>query len=323
MRIGLTYDLKSDWMARGLNAEEAAEFDSEATIDALRGALVELGHEVDPIGNLHALTPRLVAGATWELVWNIAEGYHGIGREAQVPCLLDAHQLPYVFSDPLVCTLTLHKGMTKRVLRDLGIPTPDFAIVHEIDDVAAVDLPFPLFCKPVAEGTSKGVDRDSKIVDRDGLRSSCARLLETFRQPVLVERFLPGREVTVGIVGTGSAARAVAVLEVVLLPGADSDIYTQRNKEECESLVRYQLATDAVADEAAELALRTWRALDARDGGRVDLRQDASGRMAVIEINPLPGLHPTHSDLPIMASLAGVTYLELIASILDSALARI
>ncbi|MFO1054898.1 MAG: D-alanine--D-alanine ligase [Planctomycetota bacterium] len=323
MNIGLTYDLKKDWMARGLSAEEAAEFDSEETVESIAGALRELGHRTERIGNLHALMPRLVEGARWDLVWNIAEGYRGIGRESQVPCLLDAHEIPYVFSDPLVCALTLHKAMTKRVIRDLGLPTPDFALVETLADVERVGLLYPLFAKPVAEGTSKGVDRNSKIKNRDELRATCARLLTMFRQPVLVERFLPGREVTVGITGSGDDARVVAVLEVFLLSGADSEIYTQRNKEECESLVRYELASDAVADEAAALALATWRGLGARDGGRVDLRQDPSGRMAVIEVNPLPGLHPTHSDLPIMSTLAGVDYVTLIGRILDSACRRL
>lgn len=323
MRIGLTYDLKLDWMARGLSAEEAAEFDSQETVDALAAAIAEHGHEVEPIGNLHALLPRLVAGARWDLVWNIAEGYRGIGREAQVPCVLDAHEIPYTFSDPLVCALTLHKAVTKRVLRDLGLPTPEFLLVETIDDLAKLRLEYPLFAKPVAEGTSKGVDRTSKITSPAQLRATCERLLALFRQPVLVERFLPGREVTVGIVGTGDASRVVAVLEVILLAGADAEVYTQRNKEECEALVRYELATGAFADEAKLLALAAWRGIGARDGGRVDLRCDPSGRLSVIEINPLPGLHPTHSDLPIMATLAGVGYHELIGAILDSALQRV
>ena len=323
MKIGLTYDLKADWMARGLSAEEAAEFDSQETIDSLCDALRAHGHAPEPIGNLHALMPKLASGARWDLVWNIAEGYRGIGREAQVPCLLDAHDIPYVFSDPLVCALTLHKGVTKRVLRDLGLPTPDFVLVDKLDDVDAVELPFPLFAKPVAEGTSKGVDRFSKITDRAALRSTCARLLAMFRQPVLVERFLPGREVTVGIVGSGQDARVVAVMEVILQKGADAEVYTQRNKEECESLVRYELATGAFATDAGELALAAWRGIGCRDGGRVDLRQDPAGRMSVIELNPLPGLHPTHSDLPIMATLAGTDYVTLIGWILDSAIRRL
>ncbi len=322
MKIGLTYDLRDDWLARGHSLEEVAEFDSPATVDAIESAIVELGHAPDRIGNLHALLPRLCAGDRWDLVWNIAEGMHGIGRESQVPALLDAHGIPYTFSDPLVCALTLHKAMAKRVLRDLGVPTPAFALVERVADAARVELPFPLFAKPVAEGTSKGVHADSRVDDRAGLERICAKLLANHRQPVLVERFLPGREFTVGVIGTGEHARAVAVLEVVLLAGADAGVYTQRNKEDCESLVEYRLAHGPLAGEAEALALTAWRGIGCRDGGRVDVRQADGGRLEVLELNPLPGLHPTHSDLPIMAGLAGIAYRDLIGQILDSAKRR-
>src|SRR5690606_19969738 len=228
------------------------------------------------------------------------------------------HRIRYVFSDPLVCALTLHKAVCKRVLRDLGLPTPDFRLVERQADVAAIDLPFPLFAKPVAEGTSKGVDADSKVIDRAGLAAVCDRLLATHRQPVLVEGFLPGREFTVGIVGSAADAEAIAVLEVELLDGADREVYTQRNKEDCEELVRYHLADGPIASEAKALALAAWAGIGCRDGGRVDLRQGPDGRLQVLELNPLPGLHPTHSDLPIMARLAGIGYVELIGRILHS-----
>ncbi|MBK8976227.1 MAG: D-alanine--D-alanine ligase [Planctomycetes bacterium] len=323
MKVGLCYDLRDDWLALGHSLEDVAEFDSPGTIDALCLALAALGHETDRIGNVHALMRRLVAGERWDIVWNIAEGMHGIGRESQVPCLLDAHRIGYVFSDPLVCALTLHKAMAKRVLRDLGVPTPDFAVVERLDDVERVHLPFPLFAKPLAEGTSKGIHADSRITDREQLARVCERLLATFKQPVLVERFLPGRELTVGIVGTGARAEAIAALDFVLLEGADPAVYTQRNKEECESLVRYHLGDGPLAAEAKDLALRAWVALGCRDGGRVDVRQAADGRLQVMEINPLPGLHPTHSDLPIMCTLAGIEYLELIRRIFESAVRRL
>jgi D-alanine-D-alanine ligase len=322
MKIGLTYDLKSDWMARGLSAEDAAEFDSEETVEAIANAIRARGHEVDRIGNLFALMPRLCAGERWDLVWNFAEGWQGIGRESQVPCLLEAHDIPFVFSDPLVCALTLHKAMCKRVVRDLGLPTPRFLVVDSVAQLRDLDLSYPLFAKPLAEGTSKGVDRNSKIVDADALAQVTARLLDRFGQSVLIEEYLPGREVTVGIVGTGTAARAVAVLEVVLLAGADAEVYTQRNKDECESLVQYRLAGGEFAREAEALALAVWRGIGARDGGRVDLRVDARGALSVIEVNPLPGMHPTHSDLPIMATLAGMSFDALVGAILDSALSR-
>jgi D-alanine-D-alanine ligase len=323
MRIGFTYDLRDHYLAAGYGAEETAEFDSIETIEAIAGALQRLGHEVDRIGTVRQLAQRLVAGERWDIVFNVAEGLTGVGREAQVPALLDAYGIPYSFSDPLVMALTLHKGMAKRVVRDCGVPTAPFAVVETMADLAAVDLPFPLFCKPIAEGTGKGVTAASRVGSVSALRRLCRQLLDRYRQPVLIETFLPGRVFTVGVVGTGAAAEAVAVMEVVLTARAEAIAYSYVNKEECESRVVYRLADDAEAAAAAAVAIAAWRALGCRDGGRVDMRQDAAGRPMFLEVNPLAGLHPTHSDLPIMCTLAGIPYDRLIGRIVDSALRRV
>jgi D-alanine-D-alanine ligase len=322
MRVGLTYDLRDHYLAAGHSAEETAEFDSVETIEALAGALAGLGLSVDRIGTVRQLAQRLVAGDRWELVFNVAEGLKGVGREAQVPALLDAYDIPYTFSDPLVMALTLHKGMAKRVVRDSGVPTAPFAVVESLADIDAIDLPFPLFAKPIAEGTGKGVTPASRVTTAAGLRKICRQLLGRFRQPVLVETFLPGREFTVGIIGTGRPAEPVAVMEVALNERAEAGVYSYVNKEECESRVIYRLADDAEARAAGDVALAAWRALGCRDGGRVDLRSDAQGRPMFLEVNPLAGLHPTHSDLPIMCTLAGMSYETLIGRIVESARRR-
>jgi len=323
VKIGITYDLRDDYIAEGYTEEETAEFDHPRTIAAIEETLRDLGYETDRIGHLRALTRRLVAGDRWDLVFNIAEGLRGVGREAQVPALLDAWEIPYTFSDPLVLSLTLHKGLTKRVIRDLGIPTPDFAVVETPEEIAAVALPFPLFAKPVAEGTGKGVTAASKIADPAGLDRVCRALLAVFRQPVLVETFLPGREFTVGIIGTGAAAFAPAVMEVHLTKKAEKEVYSYANKEDWHGRIEYSLAADSMARAAAETALAVWRGLGCRDGGRIDLRADSEGTPNFIEVNPLAGLRPEHSDLPILCELAGMPYREMLAGIMRSALRRI
>ncbi len=325
MKVGLTYDLRDDYRALGFSEEETAEFDRVSTIEALEGALRRLGHETDRIGHVKALTRRLALGDRWDLVFNIAEGMYGIGREAQVPALLDAHAIPYTFSDPLVLSLTLHKGLTKRVLRDAGLPTPDFHEVHAPRDIDAVDLPFPLFCKPLGEGTGKGIDGASLVRTPAELRATCERLLATFRQPVLVETYLPGRELTTGITGTGAAARVVGTMEVILNDRAEPGAYTYANKDQYEERVTYRLVTpdDPVVREAEAISLAAWRLLGCRDGGRLDLRCDAAGRPQLMELNPLAGLHPEHSDLPILGTLVGLPFDELIGRIVESAAARV
>jgi D-alanine-D-alanine ligase len=323
MRIGITYDLRVEYLAAGFSEEEAAEFDREDTIAAIEQALEDLGHEVDRIGNVKNLTSRLVAGERWDMVFNIAEGLEGFGREAQVPALLDAFHIPYTFSDPLVLSITLHKAMTKRVVRDLGIPTPDFFVVEQASDLEKIDLPIPLFAKPVAEGTSKGITAASKITSQSQLVSTCMHLLLTYNQPVLVETFLPGREFTVGILGTGDDAAVLGVMEVILREHAEPGVYSFQNKEQYEELVEYGLATDVTAAKAGEIALAVWRGIGCRDAGRVDIRLDMDGIPNFMEVNPLAGLHPHHSDLCIIARMKGMPYRTLIEAIMRSAMSRV
>ena len=322
LRIGLCYDLKSDYLAAGFAPHEVMEFDEEATVAGIEEALRGLGHRVERVGRGTELARRLAAGERWDLVFNIAEGLRGRSREAQVPAVCEMFEQPYTFSDPLTCAVTLDKPLAKRLMRDNGLPTPPFAVVEREEDAEAVPLEPPLFAKPAAEGSSKGIDGRNRISSRDELRETCAALLKTFRQPVLVERYLPGREMTVGIVGNGDEARVVGVMEVVFKDGMDGD-YTDVNKAEFEHRVEYRLLDgDALGMRAREVALAAYRALSCRDAGRVDLRCDENGEPCFLEVNPLPGLHPVNSDLPILSGLAGISYAQLLGSIVDAACRR-
>jgi D-alanine-D-alanine ligase len=322
LKIGLTYDLRDDYLKEGYSLEETAEFDLPDTIQAIEKVILDNGFDADRIGNIKALTRRLVAGDKWDLVFNIAEGMYGFGRESQVPAILEAYNIPYTFSDPLGHAISLQKGTTKHILRDLGVPTPDFAVVNNIKDIDSVNLPFPLFAKPIAEGTGKGITSTSKITNRKNLQKVCKQLLETFKQPVLIETYLPGREFTVGIVGTGQEARALGVLEIILRPDAEKNAYSYENKEHYEKLVQYVLVNDDEARQAMETSLMAWRGLDLKDAGRIDLRSDANGVPHFMEVNSLAGLNPVRSDLPILCSKIGMSYHELISAIMDSALKR-
>jgi D-alanine-D-alanine ligase len=202
------------------------------------------------------------------------------------------------------------------------MPTPDFTVIEAMADLEGLALPFPLFVKPVAEGTSKGIGAASKVHDGCQLRACCERLVTRFRQPVLVETFLPGREFTVGLLGTGSSAQALGVMELELLAEAEPGIYSYANKKYSGRRARFSLVEDAVGAAAAQMALDIWRGLGCRDAGRVDLRCDAAGGLNFLEVNPLAGLNPTESDLVILAQLRGVPHVELIGRILASALGR-
>ncbi len=325
MHIGFTYDLRADYLAAGYGEEETAEFDQFGTIEAIDGALCELGHTVDRIGHARHLIERLAAGDRWDLVFNICEGLHGRGREAQVPAILDVHAIPYTFADAATLCVCLDKGLTKTVLRSHGLPTPDWQVVSDGDDMERCQVAFPVIAKPLAEGTGKGIDAASKVTDLRSLRTACERLIEKYEQPVLVEQFLPGREFTVGLVGTDDDAEVIGTLEILLRDVAEPGVYSYLNKEDSESLCDYRLmdAADQAVAEAERIALAAWRAVGGRDGGRIDIRCDAAGNPQIMEINPLAGMHPTHSDLPILWAATGREFVEMIGRIVESAQARI
>ncbi len=323
MLVGLTYDLRDTYISQGFSEEETAEFDKMDTVDALDEALCASGYETVRIGNIKNLTSFLQSGGRCDIVFNIAEGVYGMGREAQVPALLDAYRIPYTFSETHILALTLHKGFTKAVLRQAGVPTADFITLDSPQDISKVNLPYPLFVKPAGGGTSMGIDGESLAADQAGLERTAAALMQRFSQPVLVETFLPGREFTVGIVGTGRDARAVGTAEITFTTAVDNGVYSYTSKQHYAELVHYALADAKAAAACEAVALQAWRILNCRDAGRVDLRMDFRGKPFFLEVNPLAGLNPVDSDLPIICRMLGIPYQHLIQEIMVSARKRL
>ena len=326
MIIGLTYDLRQDYLEKGYTALETAEFDSVETIAAIEQVLCDLGHTPVRIGNARQLTEKLVKGERWDLVFNIAEGLHGMGREAQVPAILDLYQIPYTFSDPLVMSLTLHKAMTKRVIRDAKLSTGQFFMAAAPEDAGRVPFDPPYFVKPVAQGTGMGITTDSVVRERQDLSRVCRDLMDQFGQPVLIEQFLCGREFTTGLVGTGTSAKIMGTMEIIVLGDPGKDVYSFENKEGWKGRVQYLPLSpdvDPLIRDVENLALAAWQVLECRDGGRIDIRCDAQGTPCFIEVNPLAGLRPHYSDLPMVCEFFGTSYVRLIDLILTSALERV
>ncbi len=322
MRVALVYDLRDDYRVLGYSEEEVAEFDTVETIDQLAGALKALGCEVTRVGRGQALAARLVEGDRYDLVFSIAEGLKGRSREAQVPALCELFDQPYLFSDPLTMSACLDKAVAKRLMRDAGVPTPSFAVAECNADEVADWADFPAFVKPLAEGTGKGCEAASLVQTRGELRDAVTRVIARYDQSALVERYLPGREFTVGIVGNGPDLRVLGVCEILLRANAEANVYSLQNKELCEELVTYAPADDAEARLAGTRALEAYRALECRDAARIDFRSDANGEPYFLEANPLAGLNPWHSDLPILAAQNGIDFVALIGLIVDAGLAR-
>lgn len=322
MKIGLTYDLRTDYLNEGYSLEETAEFDKESTIEGIEQAIQKAGHQTQRIGNANNLIKHLQAGERWEMIFNITEGLYGEGRESLVPALLDMHKIPYVFSGPVTLGISLNKAFAKQIVRDSGINTPAFYVVSKAADVSKVKLQYPLFAKPISEGTGKGISSRSLVQSNDELLSVCAQLLEKFNQPVLVEEFLPGREFTVGVLGTGEAAYVPGAMEIISKQKDTLQIYSYDTKENYEDEVDYIIVTGELFEACKNVALGAWNALNCYDGGRVDVKVDRFGKMSFIEVNPLAGLNPITSDLPILCKLNGVSYQEIISEMLKSAIMR-
>ncbi|MCA9557460.1 MAG: D-alanine--D-alanine ligase [Myxococcales bacterium] len=323
-RVGLIYNLKR-LRPKADGADDAeAEFDAPATIDALAAAIASHGHEVVRLEADAEVITRLGA-ARIDVAFNIAEGLRGRGREALVPAALEMLDIPYTGSDPATLALTLDKALAKSVVRDAGVAAPRGVVLQRADGPLPDWIRYPVIAKPVAEGSSKGVSLTSVARSEDGLRRIVAEMLDRYRQGVLVEQFLPGREFTVGLVGD-PMPRILGPMEIVFTGDVEHPVYSFAHKIEADTNVRYEAPAkvDAALGEAIRsVALRAFEALGCRDVARIDLRLDAEGEVNFIECNPLPGMTPGWSDLCICAKGEGISYEELVGLVLEPALVRL
>ncbi len=347
MKIAVLANLKKNaptWP--GMQPDRWDDLDSEETIQAIVRALEAGGHQATFLeGNLTLVeTLRQVQP---DLCFNICEGHFGDGREAQVPALLEMMRIPYTGSRVLTLALALDKPMTKRVLAYHGLPTPPFQVFERLDEPLDPDLKFPLFVKPSREGTGMGVSAESIVQDEQQLRARLPNIFKRYNGPALVERFVEGREVTVGVVGNlvRPAARRVPgdedaprileglyffpALEVDMsaYPPEEAGIYTSRIKVEMVHDFHYLCPAPLSDDLLADLqwwAAATFRVTDCLDVARIDFRLDASDgdKPYILEVNPLPGLNPGYSDLCVEAAADGWTYEELINEIVNLAAER-
>jgi D-alanine-D-alanine ligase len=330
----------------GMPVDAWADLDSPVTVESICAALTAGGHRATFLeGNLSLIEtlPKLKP----DICFNICEGHWGDSRESHVPALLEMLRIPYTASGVLTLALTLDKPMTKRVLAFHGLPTPAFQVFERADEPIDPDLGFPLFVKPSREGTGMGVSGDSIVRTEIELRARLAEQLNRYNQPILVERFIRGREVTVGVIGNlaGPVAwrmpgderaervfaglRFLPALEVDFnrYPESEGGVYTNRMKTEWAGDFRY-LCPAPLRPELVEqlnwLTAAVFRVTGCVDVARVDFRLDADDgdKPYILEINPLPGLYPGLSDLVLEAAAMGMAYDELINAILNAAVMR-
>jgi len=347
MHVALLANLKKNaptWP--DMSPDHWDDLDSEETIQSITGALEATGHrvtflegDVSLYDNLRKVKP--------DFCFNICEGHLGDSREAQVPAILEMLRIPYTGSRVLTLALALDKPMTKRVLAYHKLPTPPFQTFERIDETLDPDMEFPLFVKPSREGTGMGVSAESIVRDESQLRAQLRRIFERYDQPTLAERYIEGREVTVGVIGNLTPPVAWRLPEdeeaprisrglhffpplevnMAAYPEEEAGIYTGRIKVELAHDFHYLCpapVSEAQVEELNWLTAATFRVTGCLDVARVDFRLDANDgdKPYILEVNPLPGLNPDYSDLCIEAAADGWRYEELVNRILEEAVER-
>jgi D-alanine-D-alanine ligase len=345
-RVALLANLKKNAPKHeGMSQDRWDDLDSENTVNALVEAIRAGGHYCEFLeGDITLLDT--IRQYKPDICFNICEGHFGDARESQVPALLELLRIPYTGSKVLTLALTLDKPMTKRVLTYHDLPTPPFQVFEQIDEPLSVDMKFPMFVKPSREGTGMGVSAKSIVHDTDELYEQVRYTLDKYRQPALVERFIEGREVTIGVVGNliGPVARrlpededAVRIqaglrflppMEVDLKPYLETDaVYSNRLKVDLADQLHYLIPAPIEKEWLADLNWYTaavFRVTGALDVARVDFRLDSTDNWKpyILEINPLPGLAPVISDLVMEAAADGIDHAGLVNMILNTALKR-
>jgi D-alanine-D-alanine ligase len=322
--VGLTYDLKTNYKFKEGDPPDAnAEFDHPSTIDVIADAIKSQGFKVKKIGNAADLLEK-INHLDVDIVFNISEGISGRNRESQVPILLEMAGVPFVGADGMTLSLTLDKIMAKKIFIAENIPTPKFFEIKNTESLLDTDhLKYPLIVKPRFEGSSKGLSENSRVENAEELNKQADYIVNTYKQPALVEEFISGQEFTVAVVGN-DPPEALPIVQIKI-DGKfklNDKFYTfaritsDRLEYTCPAHI-----DAALGKKISELAIKTYNAVECRDFGRIDFRVDKDGNPYVLEINPLPSLS-TEDVFPLVAKQIGLTYEQIIGRILDSALKR-
>ena len=316
--VGFTYNLKRS------KSEKEAEYDSIETINAIKNALVNSGYKVTLLEANKSLLRKL-QNNHFDIIFNIAEGINGRSREAQIPALLDYFNIKFTGSDATTLGLCLDKALAKHVLVSHNIKTPAFQLIDSPEFTLNSQLTFPLIVKPNTEGSSKGISNISVAHNKVELKKAVRALFESYKEPLLIEEFIHGREFTVGIIGNGKDAHVFPPMEVIFLSDEKDNINHYNIKHDFENKLEYVCPADLshiVSLKIMDTAKKIYNALGCKDFARIDFRLSQYNELNFLEINPLAGLTPDYSDLPMIAEKCGINYESLISMIISTAIKR-
>lgn len=328
MRIGLSYDLKQQTeQSEGLPDDAFEEYDSYETIEALSAVITSAGHQVMMLGGGSDFISCVLREKP-DFVFNIAEGHGNYrSREAQVPSVLETLGIPYSGSDPLLLAVCLEKSLTKQLVAAAGVATPRWHVINDINELKDCDwgsFPFPVFIKPVHEGSSKGIRNASRVDDAAKLKEVVEQQLRLYDQPVMVEQYISGDEVTVGLIGNNPAS-VIGVMRVVPRYNTSDFVYSLEIKRNWQEMVQYECPADLDASILQKIegsSLLAFKTLGILDFARMDFRVAYDGTPYFLEVNPLPGLNPKSGDYVILSQAMGWSYEKLIRTVLETAMER-
>ena len=328
MRVGLAYDLKQSVKVEKLAPDDALEeYDSPTTIEYIRKAIEGAGHTTVKLGGGKEFLENVMREPV-DIVFNISEGRgNHRSREAQVPSVLEMLDIPYTGSDPECLAVSLDKPLTKSLAKLAGVRTPEWVEIKneaELENARWQNFPFPAIVKPIWEGSSKGVHNNSLADNPSQAKEIVKELLDTYHQPVMVEQFIDGDEITVGVIGNQPNEKIVGMMKIIPRKQKARFVYSVEVKRDWRNLVDYE-APAQIPEKTRKIieqdALKTYRMLSCRDFSRIDFRVDKNGIPYMLEINPLPGLGD-YSDLILMAQRVGLTHEGIIVAVLNAALER-
>ena len=329
MKIGITYNLKDELSPDVIiDNESCEEYDNQDTINAICNVFEKNGYETVKLGGDIKIAEK-IKEENVSFVFNLAEGSYGRNRESHIPSLLEMLKVPYSGSDPLTLGITLDKIMTKKIAYQAGIPTPRYVVVSSLRDLPEVErrLTFPMITKPAWEGSSKGIYNSSKVFTRRELEASIEVLLAKYPdQPILVEEYIEGREITVGVIGNNSP-EIFGIMEIINKANPGGDVFysleTKRNWKELVEYVVSPTLNRIFQNHIRYRALTAFKEFGCRDITRIDFKiSEKQHKLFMLEVNPLPGLSPEYADLVIMAKAQEISYETLVLSILNHALSR-
>lgn len=320
LKVGIACNIKRE---RGTDAE--AEFDEPETVTAISNALKTRGHQTVVIEATEHF-PQKIEGEKPDIVFNIAEGKIGRNREAHVPAILEYYNVPYTGSDAATLSLALDKALTKQIVHNKGVQTPPYYVIKKGTLSLPAHIPYPVLVKPNAEGSSKGVTDNCVAENAASLKTLIARQMEVYKQDLLAEQYIDGREFTVGVIGNGENLHVFEPMEIVYKKLRGSyKVYSYEMKKNYREYISYECPPKLPARLIKKIkkdAEIVYTALGCFDFARMDFRLSHRGELFFLEINPLPGLAPEYSDFPMLANFNGTNYNDLVNQVLESALSR-